>query len=70
MDPKASKHNGEEYYKYMLVYVGDILCVAYNPMNDMDLLNNIYRHKDGVGPSERYLDANIEKVQLKDDKLV
>ena len=36
----------------------------------MDALNMIYRLKEGFGPPDRYLGANVEKVQLKDGQVV
>ena len=36
----------------------------------MDVLNMIYRLKKGFGPPDRYLGANVEKVQLKDGQIV
>ena len=36
----------------------------------MDPLNMIYRLQEGFGPPERYLGANIEKVNLKDGQVV
>ena len=44
---RASKAKGSKYYTYMLVHVNDILHVASDPMEDMDLVNNIYRLKGG-----------------------
>lgn len=62
---RATKANGREYYKYMLVYVDDILHLAENPKDDMDVLGRDYKLKEGsVGRPERYLGANIERVQL------
>ena len=36
----------------------------------MDWVNIIYRLKDGFGPPDQYLGANVEKVQLKDGRVV
>ena len=65
---KAVKPNGDEYYKYMLVYVDDVLHLAHDPLEDMKRLNQVYRLKEGFGPPDRYLGANVEKVQLKNGK--
>ena len=63
---KEIRPDGSVGWKYMLVYVDDILHVAYNTKLDMDKLNREYRLKEDSGPPERYLGANIEKVQLQD----
>ena len=62
--------NGDPYYKCMLCYVDDFLHIGLNPKEDMDALNMIYRLKEGIGPPERYLVANVEKVQLKYGRFV
>ena len=36
----------------------------------MDALNTIYRLKEGFGPPDLYLGENVEKVNLKDGKIV
>ena len=60
------KPDGTPYYKYMLVYVDDILHIAHDPNIDMKLISRYYRLKEGSGEPDRYLDGNIEKVQLYD----
>ncbi|GFH56846.1 hypothetical protein CTEN210_13322 [Chaetoceros tenuissimus] len=62
----ANKADGTPYYKYMLVYVDDILHIAEDPTVDMALINSIYRLKEGVGPPDRYLGGTMEKVQIQD----
>ena len=39
---KAVKPNGDEYYKYILVYVDDVLHLAHDPLEDMKRLNQVY----------------------------
>ena len=39
-------------------------------MEDMDTLNITYWLMEGFGPPDRYLGANVEKVQLKDGRVV
>ena len=46
----------------MLIYVDDILHIAEDPEEDMKKLGQVYRLKDGVGTSDRYLGGNIERV--------
>ena len=64
------KTNGVPYYKYILYYVDDLLQIGFNPKEDMDEFNTIYRLKEGFGPPDLYLGENVEKVQLKDGRVV
>jgi len=63
---QAYKRSGEPYYKYLLIYVDDVLHIAENTEEDMAKLGRAYRLKDRVGPPDRYLGGNIEKVQTDD----
>ena len=51
--------NGDPYYKYTLCYVDDFLHIGFKPKEDIDNLNMIYRLKEGFGPPDRYLGANV-----------
>jgi hypothetical protein len=63
----AVKPDGFEYYEILLVYVDDIFFIAFHPKLTMDAIGKLYRLKKGsVGPPERYLGANIKRVQLPD----
>ena len=62
--------NGDPYYKYMLCYVDDLLHICFTPKEDMYTLNIIYWLTEGFGPPDRYLGANVEKVQLIDERFV
>ena len=64
------KPNVDSYYKYMLCCADDLIHIGFNPKEDTDALNMIYRLKEGIGPPERYLVANVEKVQLRDGIIV
>lgn len=56
--------DGKEYYSMVLVYVDDILCIYKDTSVVIDALASIYVMKEGsMGPPDRYLGANIEKVQ-------
>ena len=46
------KPNGDPYYKYMLCYVDDLIHIGFNPKEDMDVLNMIYRLNEGFGPPD------------------
>ena len=45
------KPKGGPYYKYMLCYFDDLLHIIFNPKEDMNALNNIYRLKEGFANS-------------------
>jgi len=63
---RATKKDGEPYYKLMLIYVEDVLHIAEHHEEDMAKLGREYRLKDNVGPPGRYMGGNIEKVQTDD----
>ena len=66
-----TKPDGNEYYSYVLVYVDDLLHLHHNPDLLMQEIEKIYRLKEGsVGEPDRYLGANIDKVQLEDGGIV
>ena len=54
----------------MLCYVDELLHISFNPKEDMDALNMIYWLNEGFGSPGQYLGANVEKLQLKDGKVV
>ena len=54
----------------MLCYVDELLHIGFNPKEDMNSLNVIYWLKEGFGPPDRCLGANVEKVKLKDGRVV
>ena len=62
--------NGDPYYKYMLCYFDDLIHICFNPKEDMDALNMIYRLMEGFGTPDQYLGENVDKVQLKDGRVV
>lgn len=63
--PKV-KPNGDEYYSFILVYVDDVLHFDHEPNILMEQLESIYRLKDKAEAPDRYLGANIDKVQMQD----
>ena len=67
---RTTTENGIAYYKYMLLYVDDVLHLANNAQEDMLKLNQVYRLKEGFGTPDRYIGANVDKVQLEDRKTV
>ena len=64
------KPNGYQYYNYMLCFVDDLLHIGFKPKEEMDALDMIYRLKEGFGPPDRYLGANVEKIQLKYGRVI
>ena len=64
------KPNGGPYYKYMICYFYDWLHIGFKLKEYMYALNTVYGLKEVFRPPERYLGANVEKVQLKDGQVV
>ena len=55
----------------VLVYVDDILCIHKDTSVVIDDLESIYFMKQGrMGPPNRYLGANIEKMQTQYGKVM
>ena len=67
---RAFNPNVYPHYNDILFYVDDLLNIGFKPKEYMDALNMIYRLKEGFGPPDRYLGANVDKVQLKDGRVV
>ena len=52
----ACKDDGTEYYKYLFVYVDNILCVSHKTQEIMDEFSTLYHLKEGsIGPLTRYV---------------
>ena len=60
----ATTDNGTAYYTYILVYVDDVLHLTKDAQENMLKLNQVYLLKEGFGPPDRYLGANVNKLQL------
>jgi hypothetical protein len=57
---RPSTIDGISYYKMILVYVDDILCISKDTQRIMNHISKIYRLKEGsVKAPDRYLGANI-----------
>ena len=53
------------YYAYILCYVDDILCVHYNPVSVLNLINGYMPLKpSSVGDPDIYLGAKLKMTQL------
>ena len=50
----------------MLVYVNDVIHLAKYAQEDIQ----VYQLKEGFATSDRYLGANVDKVQLRDGRIV
>jgi Reverse transcriptase (RNA-dependent DNA polymerase). len=59
---------GFKYYQLILVYVDDILHISHDPSIVIDALKGLYELKD-VGPTKKYLGANVEQVQSDDGRV-
>ena len=63
------KENGDLYYRYLLVHVDDVLSIGENAESPIQMLGKVFKLKEGsVGPPDRYLGANIEKLQTEDGR--
>ena len=61
----ATNPTGEKYYKYMLVYVDDILCISYDARRQMNEIQASLKFKKyKVEPPEFYLGTRLEKKKL------
>ena len=65
---RATSENIHDYYKYILVYVNDVLHLAKDAQEYILIFNQVYRLKEGFGPPYRYLGANVKKFQLEDGR--
>ena len=67
----AVKPDGFWYYEMLVVYVDDNRQISHATKPTMDEIAKLYRQKgDSIGEPERYLGANIEKVQIDDGRVV
>ena len=60
---RETTDKGTSYYKYMLVYVGNLLHLAKYAQEHMLNINQVYLLKGGFEPPDIYLCANVDKVQ-------
>ena len=60
------KSDGTEYYKYILLYTDDVLCVSEFPERILRKeLDKYFKLKpNSIGPPKLYLGAGIRKVEL------
>ena len=66
---RARKHNGEDYFELLLVYVDDVLCCLQNYHLTMDAMVLMFDIKDGsVVPPNIYLGAETNKYQVMSGK--
>jgi hypothetical protein len=57
--------DGHIYYKYVLIYVDDVLCMSHNLRESMRKIDKFFPMKEGsIRPPDIYLGANISKVKL------
>ena len=66
---RAIKSNGEAYYELLLTYVDDILCVSQKPNDTLDAIKRVYSFKEDGKEPDRYLGANVSKIQLPSGQL-
>ena len=57
---KGKKNNGCLYYRYLLVYVNDVLSIGEDSDGPINMLEQVFRLKEGyLGQTGRYLGAII-----------
>ena len=65
----ATKHDGSQYYSYILLYTDDALVIDESP-EDI-LRNQLGRYfelkEESIGPPKIYLGGKVSKVQLEND---
>ena len=52
---RVTTENGNAYYKYMLLYVDDVIHLAKDEQVNMLKLNHVYQLEDFFGSPDRYL---------------
>ena len=62
---EATKSDGEEYYKYILVYVDDLLVISsYEISVILEVAEKFKLKKDKIEPPEIYLGGRLAKKSL------
>ena len=61
-----TKHDGSQYYSYIVAYVDDILSIDHDPNIVMKQIGDIYRLKDGIQFPSMYLGTNVKKWEFED----
>ena len=54
----------------MICYVDDLLQNVFKPKKYTDALNMMYFLKEGCGPLDRYVGANVDELQLKYGRVI
>ena len=61
----AKKSDGSKYYKYLLLYTDDVLCISENAEDILIYIGKYFELKPGsVGPPKIYLGGRVRKVEL------
>ena len=74
-DPDAyqrttAKPDGFKYHEYILVYVDNVLIISHSPQEHLDRIKATYAlNPNSIGPSKRYLGADVEKVTRPNDPI-
>ena len=56
------KKNGDKYYRYLIIYMDDVLCIDEVPKQIISHIGKLFRIKDGSNEEPKiYLGANIRK---------
>ena len=61
----ATRTDGLDYYKYILLYVDDCLCISENPKPALLQFDKYFPIKPAsIGPPKTYLLGTVSKIQL------
>ena len=61
----ATKADGEEYYKYILMYVDDILAISVDPKGILEDVQRTFKLKnDKIEPPDFYLGAKFQEKMI------
>ena len=65
----AVKTDGFEYYKYILFYVDDVVCISHNLQKAMKRIHEYFKLKDNnIEPTDVDFGASLAKIKLESGK--
>ena len=63
------KPDGFEYYKYILFYVDDVVCISHNLQKAMKRIHEYFKLKDNnIEPTDVDFGASLAKIKLESGK--
>ena len=68
---KDNKNNRELYYRYLSVYVDDLLSIGEDAYLPINMLDQFFRRREGsLGYKDRYMGENSERTQTTDGRVI